>query len=81
MKWVVTSTEKDDPKVPRTITTSAGVFRVVVTRHLGHPGAWVLFVPGLFSNRELTALALPAAKKEAMTLLKNTLTQALREIY
>lgn len=65
----------EDRTEPKTVALQLPVGpRLVVTRHIHFPGKWVASAGDLMTQRELAADALDAAKREAITLLREKLS-------
>ena len=77
----VTSYSRGDTgRVPRSWKYNAGGLKIVVTRHVDYPGAWILQCDPWFPARLLVSTDVENAKTEAFALVRAKIEIALRSL-
>jgi hypothetical protein len=69
---------KDD--APRTWAVDAGPLRLKVTRHIDHPGTWIVICSGFINGVDLKTDDADEAKAKAVQLLRAKLQTILRAL-
>ena len=79
MSWkdISSFSKNDKDRTPTTFELQAGDVRLVVTRHIHHPGAWVAICEPFFRCKELDCEDIERAKEEAITVVRHKLGNSL----
>lgn len=83
MQWkdITSFSKSDTDRTPKTWQTTAGDFRIVVTRHRDYaPDKWVLNCNPFFDAKELAATDIDLAKASAVALVQGRLSAALNDL-